>query len=211
MQAAFGLPATVAGLVILPLVLGLMSASMWSGRRTSRTGRYRRFPVAGCALAAAGFVGISLIRASSPPVLVAVCAGLVGTGVGLFNQISVAVQDAVPARLVGTATSTVSLVRELAVTVGAAALGGLLSARLLAGLGAQQGLAGLSPDQLRAQPAGTRHVYASAYLSAFGALALGLAVLFAAALVLALFLPDRRLGAPVPLAPQDDVAVSPGR
>jgi MFS family permease len=211
MQAAFGLPATVAGLVILPLVLGLMSASMWSGRRTSRTGHYRRFPAAGCVLAAAGFAGMALIRPSSPPVLVALCAGLVGIGVGLFNQISVAVQDAVPARLVGTATSTVALVRELAVTVGAAALGGLLSARLLAGLGAQQGLAGLSPDQLRAQPAGTRHLYASAYLSAFGALALGLAALFAAALVAALLLPDRRLGSAVQAAPEDDVAVSSGR
>ena len=44
MQAAFGLPATVAGTVILPLVLGILSASIWSGRRTARTGRYRRVP-----------------------------------------------------------------------------------------------------------------------------------------------------------------------
>lgn len=207
MQAAFGLPATVAGMVILPLVLGLMSASMWSGRRTSRTGRYRRMPVAGCACAAAGFVGLALIRASTPPLLVAVCAGLVGTGVGLFNQISVAVQDAVPARIVGTATSTVALVRELGVTVGAAALGGLLSARLLAGLGAQQQLARLSPDRLRALPAATRHLYATAYLSAFATVALALAALFAAALLAALALPDRRLGGAARVLPEDDVAL----
>jgi MFS family permease len=187
-----------------------MSASMWSGRRTARTGRYRRFPVAGCAFAAAGFVGLTLIRPSTPPVLVAVCAGLVGTGVGLFNQIGVAVQDAVPARIVGTATSTVALVRELGVTVGAAALGGLLSARLLTGLGDQQHLARLSPDRLRVQPAGTRHLYAAAYLSAFGTVALVLAVLFAAALVAALLLPDRRLGSAVPAAPADDVVGSVG-
>ena len=59
MQAAFGLPATVAGTVILPLVLGILSASIWSGRRTARTGRYRRFPVAGCAVAAAGLAGLA--------------------------------------------------------------------------------------------------------------------------------------------------------
>ena len=65
MQAAFGLPATVAGTVILPLVLGILSASIWSGRRTARTGRYRRFPVAGCAVAAAGLAGLALVRTST--------------------------------------------------------------------------------------------------------------------------------------------------
>jgi hypothetical protein len=88
----------------------------------------------------------------------------------------------------------VALIRELGVTVGAAALGGLLSARLLAGLGARASLAGLSPDQLRAQPAHARHAYAEAYLSAFTPLMAGLAVLFLAGVVVALPLPDRRLG-----------------
>ena len=155
MQAAFGLPATVAGTVILPLVLGILSASIWSGRRTARTGRYRRFPVAGCAVAAAGLAGLALVRTSTPPVLVGVCAGLIGVGVGAFGQVTkVAVQDAVPARLVGTATSTVALVQELGVTLGAAALGGLLSARLLHGLGPLGDLARRSPEQLRHAAAG---------------------------------------------------------
>jgi len=198
MQAAFGLPATVAGLVILPLVLGLMSTSMWSGRRTSRTGRYRRFPIVGCVLAAAGFAGLAFVSASTPPVLVGACTGLVGMGVGLFNQIQVAVQDSVPGRLVGTATSTVALVRELGVTVGAAALGGLLASRLLDRLGALSSLAGLSPEQLRAAPDASRHAYAQAYVSAIGPLFGGLAVLFLAALAIAFLLPDRRLGESAP-------------
>jgi EmrB/QacA subfamily drug resistance transporter len=199
MQAAYGLPATVAGTVILPLVLGLLSASMWSGRRTARTGRYRRLPVAGCAIAALGMIGLALLRPSTPPVLVGVCAGLVGLGVGAFNQVTtVAVQDVVAPRLVGTATSAVALIRELGVTVGAAALGGLLSARLLAGLGPRSSLAGLSPEQLRALPAATRHAYAGAYLSAFTPLMAGLAGLFVAGAVVGCFLPDRRLGESVP-------------
>jgi MFS family permease len=195
MQAAFGLPATVAGTVILPLVLGILSASIWSGRRTARTGRYRRFPVAGCAVAAAGLAGLALVGTSTPPVLVGVCAGLIGVGVGAFGQVTnVAVQDAVPARLVGTATSTVALVRELGVTLGAAALGGLLSARLLHGLGPLGDLASRSPEQLRQLPAALRHTYGAAYLSAMTPLFAGLAVLFAAGAVVALFLPDRELG-----------------
>jgi MFS family permease len=208
MQAGYGLPATVAGMVILPLVLGLMSTSLWSGRHTSRTGRYRRVPVAGCALAAVGMLGLALVRPSTPPALVGICAGVVGLGVGCFNQLPVAVQDAVPSRLVGTATSTVALVRELAVTVGAATLGGLLAARLLTRLGSDARLAGLSPGQLRALPAGARHAYAAAYLSAFGPLTLGLAALFAAALIAALFLPDRRLGGSTHLLPEAEGLVS---
>jgi hypothetical protein len=82
--------------------------------------------------------------------------------------------------------------------VGAAALGGLLSARLLAGLGPRASLAGLSPDQLRALPAGIRTTYAHAYLSAFTPLMAGLGVLFVAGVALAWFLPDRRLGESVP-------------
>ena len=199
MQSAYGLPATVAGTVILPLVLGLLSASLWSGRRTARTGRYRRLPVAGCAIAAVGMAGLAVLRPSTPPVLVGVCAGLVGLGVGCFNQVTtVAVQDVVPHQVVGTATSTVALIRELGVTLGAAALGGLLSARLLDGLGPRRSLAGLSPEQLQALPAGTRHAYAQAYLSAFTPLMAGLAVLFAAGVLVACFLPERRLGESVP-------------
>jgi EmrB/QacA subfamily drug resistance transporter len=195
MQAAYGLPATVAGTVILPLVLGILSASIWSGRRTARTGRYRRFPVAGCAVAAAGLAGLALAGTSTPPVLVGVCAGLIGVGVGSFGQVTnVAVQDAVPARLVGTATSTVALVRELGVTLGAAALGGLLSARLLHGLGPLGDLARRSPEQLRQLPTALRHTYGAAYLSAMTPLFAGLALLFAAGAVVALFLPDRELG-----------------
>jgi len=198
MQAVFGLPATVAGMVILPLTVGLISTSMWSGRRTSRTGRYRRFPVVGCLLAAAGFGILALVRPSSPPVLVAVCAGLVGSGVGLFNQIQVAVQDSVPARLVGTATSTVALVRELAVTIGAATLGGLLAGRLLGGLGPLRHLASVSPERLRALGQPARHAYAEAYAGALAPLFGALAVLFLAALAAALLLPDRRLRGDLP-------------
>ena len=123
--------------------------------------------------------------------LVGVCAGLIGVGVGSFGQVTnVAVQDAVPARLVGTATSTVALVRELGVTLGAAALGGLLSARLLHGLGPLGDLARRSPEQLRQLPPALRHTYGEAYLSAMTPLFAGLALLFAAGAVVAL-LPAR--------------------
>jgi hypothetical protein len=136
-----------------------------------------------------------MVQPSSPAALVGVGAGLVGLGVGCFGQVTtVAVQDSVPARLVGTATSTVALVRELGVTVGAATLGALLASRLLRALGPLQSLARLSPERLHALPAGTRLAYAEAYLSAFTPLMAALAVLFVAALAVSFLLPDRPLG-----------------
>ncbi|OPG08961.1 MFS transporter [Microbispora sp. GKU 823] len=194
MQAAFGLSATPAGTLILPLVLGLMVTSLLAGHRMARTGRYRDFPLLGCTIAAAGMLGLAAVRTSTPVLLVAVWIGVVGLGVGCFMQIStVAVQDAVTDRVVGTATSTVALVREVGVSIGAAALGGLLSARLLSGLGDRRYLAGLSPVQLRTLSPALRHAYAETYLAALTPLLLGLVLLFVVALAVSLFIPDRRL------------------
>jgi EmrB/QacA subfamily drug resistance transporter len=198
-QAGYGLPATAAGSVVLPLVLGLMVTSLWTARRIARTGRYRRLPLAGCAVAAVGMLGLAALTPGTPLVLVCAAPALVGLGVGCFMQVTtVAVQDAVPARLVGTATSTVALVRELGVAIGAAAFGGLLSTRLLAGLGERRALVRLTPEQLRRAPATVRSDYAEAYLHALGPLFAGLAVLFGVAFLAALFLPDRRLAAALP-------------
>jgi EmrB/QacA subfamily drug resistance transporter len=195
MQAAFGLPATVAGSVVLPMVLGIMVTSIYSGQRVARTGRYRSYPVFGSLFAAAGLLGLALLGPGTPVLAVAGYIGVLGLGVGCFNQVTtVAVQDAVPAAVVGTATAAITLVRELGVTIGAAALGGLLSSRLLSGL-ADPRLAKLSPAELRALPAATRHLYAQTYLTALRPLMLGLVVLFLLALLASTFLPDHRLSA----------------
>lgn len=194
MQAAYGLPATVAGSVILPMVLGIMATSIWTGQRVARTGRYRSFPVYGSLAGAAAMLGLGLLTTGTPVLVVAGYVGVLGLGVGCFNQVlTVAVQDAVPPAEVGTATAAVTLVRELGVTLGAAALGGLLTARLLGGLGERADLAGLAPAQLRALPAATRDLYAQTYLASMRPLFLGLVVLFLLALASSAFLPDRRL------------------
>jgi len=192
MQAVLGLPATVAGSVILPMVAGIMVASFWTGHRVARTGRYRSYPIVGSLAGAAALIGLGSIGTGTPVWVVAAWIGVLGLGVGCFNQVmTVAVQDAMPAAVVGTATAAVTLSRELGVTLGSAALGGLLTARLLGGPGAH--FAGIGPDRLRHLPETARHLYAEAYLDALRPLLLGLAALFLFALTVSLLLPDHRL------------------
>ncbi|GAA0248468.1 MFS transporter [Cryptosporangium japonicum] len=205
MQAVYGLPATVAGSVVLPMVAGIMLTSIWTGHRVARTGRYRSFPVYGSLAGAVALVGLATIGTGTPVALIGLFIGVLGLGVGCFNQVmTVAVQDAMPAAVVGTATAAVTLVRELGVTLGSAALGGLLGARLLAGLGDRAALAGLSPARLRELPDAARELYAQTYLTAMRPLFLGLVLLFLLALAASAFLPDHRLSAAPPSVPIGD-------
>jgi EmrB/QacA subfamily drug resistance transporter len=192
MQAVFGLPATVAGSVVLPMVIGIMLTSFWTGHRVARTGRYRAYPVYGSAAGVVGLLGLALIGTGTPVLAVAAFIGVLGLGAGCFNQVTTAaVQDTMPASVVGTATAAVTLIRELGVTLGSAALGSLLSARLLAGPGSPY--AGIAPEELRRLPRATRHLYADAYLTALRPLLLALVLLFLFALLASLLLPDHRL------------------
>lgn len=136
-QSVLGLRATMSGAVLLALVLGMMVTTTASGRWLSRTGRYRRLPLVGCALAAAAVGCLSGLDSSWTVLEAAAVIAVLGLGAGLFMQvITIAAQDAVEHDHVGSATSTVSLVRELGVTVGAAGIGAALAAS-----GSAEGLA----------------------------------------------------------------------
>ena len=194
MQAAFGLPATVAGTVILPLVLGILSASIWSGRRTARTGRYRRFPIAGCALAAAGLARWRSSRTSTPPLVVGICTGVIGLGVGVLrsgDQRRGAGRRARPAwwappprpsRSCGSWGSPSGRPRWV---------GSLRPACSRASARWATWRGGRRSSSVNARS--LRHTYGEAYLSAMTPLFAALAVLFALAVVVAVMLPDRQL------------------
>ena len=173
-QSVLGLRPTMSGAILLALVLGMMVSTISTGRWTARTGRYRRLPLFGCLLGAAAMAWLSTLDESWSVGRAAAAIALLGLGAGFFMQVvMIAAQDAAPAEHVGSATSTVSLVRELGVTVGAAGLG--------AGFAAHG----------RAEDLGTG--VAAAVPAVFGALML---VLLAGAAV-SLALPDRRLSPPV--------------
>ncbi|GAB7004825.1 MDR family MFS transporter [Nocardioides sp. AN3] len=128
-QSVLGLRPTMSGAILLALVLGMMVSTMSTGRWTARTGHYRRLPLIGCLLGALAMAWLSRLDASWSIGHAAAAIALLGLGAGFFMQVvTIAAQDAAPAEHVGSATSTVSLVRELGVTVGAASIGAAFAA-----------------------------------------------------------------------------------
>ena len=120
LQIVTGSSPTRAGLEMLPLVGGLMVASIVSGQLTSRTGRYKVFPVIGLGLMTIGMALFHfLLHADTPYWEVAILMAVFGLGLGNCMQTLVlAVQNAVPASDMGVATASATFFRQMGGTVG---------------------------------------------------------------------------------------------
>jgi len=135
LQFVEGVSATASGLRTLPMVVGLLVASIWAGNTVSRTGRYRLFPIAGAAVMGIGLFLLSLMDAQSGIVMTSLAMLVFGVGIGLCMQIlTIVVQSTVDYSYLGTATSGVSFFRTIGSSFGAsvfgAIYGNLLGSRL---------------------------------------------------------------------------------
>ncbi|MBV8995058.1 MAG: MFS transporter [Pseudonocardiales bacterium] len=122
LQIVKGASPTKAGLLLLPLVAGIMIASVLSGQFTSRTGRYKIFPVLGTALMAVS-LGLLHFRlgVDTSFVEVDVYMALFGLGLGgCLQTLIMAAQNSVPARDMGVATASVTFFRQMGGTLGVA-------------------------------------------------------------------------------------------
>jgi EmrB/QacA subfamily drug resistance transporter len=121
LQIVKGASPTKAGLLILPMVAGIMSASLLAGQVTSRTGRYKLFPVIGSALLVIGLALMSTIGADTPLWTTDLFMLLFGAGLGMNMQtIVLAMQNAVPPRDMGVSTAAVTFFRQVGGTLGTA-------------------------------------------------------------------------------------------
>ncbi|MEU6849631.1 MDR family MFS transporter [Actinacidiphila alni] len=121
LQLVKGNSPTKAGLLTLPLVLGIMALSMISGQVTSRTGRYKIFPIIGCVLLVTGMLMLWQLSADSSLLYADLAMFVVGAGLGLNMQtIVLAMQNAVPPRDIGVATSSTTFFRQMGGTLGVA-------------------------------------------------------------------------------------------
>jgi EmrB/QacA subfamily drug resistance transporter len=133
MQLVHGVSATESGLLLLPLLIGLLAMSISSGLYISRTGRYRWFPLAGTIGVTIGLVLLTRLGAHTSLLLVGLYILVFGLGLGLFMQVlTLVVQNAVPMRLMGVATSSVTFFRSMGGAIGASALGAVLTAGIAA-------------------------------------------------------------------------------
>jgi EmrB/QacA subfamily drug resistance transporter len=121
LQIVKGSSPTKAGLLLLPLTLGIMAGSIISGQIISRTGRYRRFPVIGSALLMLSLFAFHYVHADTPLWQTMIVMVFFGLGLGFnFQPLTLAVQNAVSPRLIGVATSSATFTRQIGGTLGTA-------------------------------------------------------------------------------------------
>jgi MFS family permease len=114
---------------MVPMMLGVTVSTTLSGRAIARTGRYKRFPVAGLAVMAAALASMAAVAGARSQAAAALALALFGLGFGLVTQVLVvAVQNAVERAQLGIATATTSFFRALGGAVGAAVLGAVFAA-----------------------------------------------------------------------------------
>ncbi len=176
-QLVRGDTATKSGLMLLPLVAGMMAASITSGRLISKTGKYRPFPIIGTALVTLSFWLFSHIAIDTSRVMLGIWMVILGMGVGLVMPVlTLAVQNAVDRKNMGTATSTVTFFRSIGSSLGAAIFGAILASRLthhlLETLPAEQGQSAASAlkgsvASLQHLPPETIHTVLVAFSSSF--------------------------------------------
>ncbi|MPZ73265.1 MAG: DHA2 family efflux MFS transporter permease subunit [Nitriliruptorales bacterium] len=140
LQVVLGASATNSGLLLLPVVGGLLVGSIGSGRLITRWGRYKIFPVIGTALVTLGLWLLSTMGVETSFPVACIYMGVVGLGIGLVMQnIVLAIQNSVPVRHLGTATSSSQFFRSIGGTVGVTVLGAIMTARLTSNLAAAGG------------------------------------------------------------------------
>lgn len=124
LQYVDGDSATISGVRTLPMVVGLLIASVFSGNVVSKTGTYRIFPIIGALVMALGLYLLSLMGGETSTWLESLYMFVLGTGIGLCMQVlTIAVQNTVVYSDLGTATSGVTFFRTLGSSFGTAVFG----------------------------------------------------------------------------------------
>jgi EmrB/QacA subfamily drug resistance transporter len=171
LQIANGASASNAGLLIVPLMLGLLGASVVAGQLISRTGHYRIFPVVGMGTATVGMLLLSTLDAGSSRLQSGVYMAVLGIGLGMVMPVMVlATQNAVPVEDLGVGTATIGFFRAVGGSVGVAAFGALFTSRITELLPDAAGLH-ITPEAMRrmspAARAATQDAFADAITRVF--------------------------------------------
>jgi EmrB/QacA subfamily drug resistance transporter len=157
LQVVRGASATGSGLHMIPMMAGIVVASIGSGRFISNTGRYRAFPIVGTACMAAALFLLSTLSTTTSMVLVSIYMALLGAGLGFVMQVIIlATQNSVEHKDLGTATAGVNFFRSMGGAFGVAVFGSILNNRLnyhLPRLVPTGSLQGLDVKSLTASPA----------------------------------------------------------
>ncbi|GAB3535309.1 MDR family MFS transporter [Arthrobacter tecti] len=203
LQMSSGTTAAASGLLMLPMMVGLMGTSIYSGIAISRTGKYKLYPILGTLFTIAALLWMTTLTAATPVWVICVQLFIFGAGLGLIMQVIVlVVQNAVSPSMIGTATSTNNYFREVGASLGVAVFGAIFTSRLtesltttFAGFGASaeqadQTASTLSPAALAELPEPVRNAVVEAYAQSLAPVFWYLVPFLVIALILALTLKE---------------------
>jgi hypothetical protein len=166
LQVANGASASNSGLLIVPVMLGLLSASVTAGQIITRTGRYRAFPVIGMAVASLGVFLLSTLDVGSSRWESGLYMFVFGAGIGMVMQIMVlATQNEAPVADLGVATSSITFFRTIGGSVGVSLFGALFTSRLAQMLGSAVPQS-LTPEAINQLPGDQKAHLAGAFADA---------------------------------------------
>ncbi|MYR97726.1 MULTISPECIES: MFS transporter [unclassified Streptomyces] len=201
LQMVDGASATESGLLMLPMMLGIVGGSIVSGQLITRTGRYRIYPIVGSAVSVVGMWLLSGLERGTSRLEYSLWQAVLGTGIGLVMSVLVlAVQNSVRPADLGTATSANNYFRQIGGSVGAAIFGTLFAGRLSDALGLRLPTGvelpapeSITPQIVHAMEPALRDAYIQAYVDAMPRIFLYLVPVLVVGLVLAFFLKEKPL------------------
>jgi len=198
-QIGRGYSPTQAGLLTIPLMGGVLIASIVAGRLITKTGRIKPYIVAGSIVLVAGFAALGLIDHDTPLAFIDIAMFAVGVGVGMTMQnLVLAVQNTVSLRDIGSASASVAFFRSLGGAIGVSVLGAILARRVETGITHDLAAAGIPVSggdasgslNLDALPDAVEHVVRVVYADATGHIFLVSAAIAVIGVVAAVLLPQ---------------------
>ncbi|MFE3900223.1 MFS transporter [Streptomyces sp. NPDC059153] len=201
LQMVDGATATESGLLMLPMMGGIVGASVVSGQLISRTGRYRVYPILGGAVSVVGMWLLSRLETDTPRFEYSIAQAVLGIGIGLVMPVLVlAVQNSVEPADLGAATSANNYFRQIGGSVGAAVFGTLFAGRLADALAVRLPSGAdlpdpesITPQLVHAMEPALRDSYIQAYADAMPRIFLYLVPVLALGLFFAFFLKEKPL------------------
>ncbi|WP_223256950.1 MFS transporter [Arthrobacter globiformis] len=210
-QVARGATPTEAGLLTLPMIAGNLIGSVVSGQMISRTGKWKRYLIAGTVLLIGGLGLAGTMDHTTELWQAGVFTAILGLGLGMLLQnLVLAVQNTVSASNIGTASASVAFFRSVGGAIGVSVLGAIMSNRVKelatqgladAGIKAGSGSSGASLD-LADMPAPIRDIMRAAYGDATAEIFLISAVIAVVALIAVLLIKEQPLRRTVDIRPE---------
>jgi EmrB/QacA subfamily drug resistance transporter len=215
-QNVQGASATSSGLLLLPLMAGMLTTSLLGGQLVTRTGRYRALLIAGAVMLTAGLGLLATMSTTTSPLTTSMYMVALGAGMGLLMQTTQLVaQNSVAQRDIGAASGAVTLFRTLGGSLGVSLLGTLFGQRVqstLAGSGAPAGQIGsghVTPGMLAQLPAPLRDAYQTAITSGVQQVFLWAALIAVLGLIAAWVIQEAPLRGSEPPAVPDGAIITP--